>query len=379
MRSSRSRQPKRIVPASRPRIGQEEIRKVSEALHAGWVSSRGPFLDDFERRFCAFVGGHYGIATSSGTTALHLALATLGIGPGDEVIVPDFTMVACVDAVLYTGARPVFVDVSSTTWTLDPEQTSRAVTPKTRAIMPVHLYGHPADMDPVQRLAREHGLAIVEDAAEAHGATYKGKMVGSLGELGCFSFYSNKLMTTGEGGIVIARARSMATRARLLRDLAFAHATRDYRHSEMAFNYRLTNIQAALGLAQLHRLPEAVQHRRKCARTYGALLEGVPGLELPREAPWAKSVFWMYTVRISGGERRRRAIVKALGKRGIDARVGFWPLHKQPFCKPYSSTGQTFPISDRLGSETLSLPSGNGITLSEVRYVANALRDVMAG
>jgi perosamine synthetase len=364
-----------LVPASAPSIGDRERALVDRALREGWISSRGPYVDAFEGRFARWVGVPHGVATTSGTTALHLALAALGVGPGDEVIVPDFTMVACVDAVLYTGATPVFADVDADSWTIDPAEVERLATPRTRAVMPVHLYGHPADMDPIREVARARRFAIVEDAAEAHGSTYRGRRVGALGTVGCFSFYSNKLLTTGEGGMLVTAQGGLAERARSLRDLAFATRERDYRHSSVGFNYRLTNIQAAIGLGQLARLPESIRHRVRCARIYAEVLAGVPGIALPMVAGWAHSVFWMYTVRVLGGAKARERLVREMRRRGVESRVGFWPLHRQPFCARYGRPGQRWPVSTRLGLETLSLPSGNGISEEQVRIAAAAARD----
>jgi perosamine synthetase len=368
---------RRWVPVSTPRIGAEDIRLVTRSLREGWLSSRGPYVEQFERRFARWVGGRFGISTSSGTTALHLALAALGVGPGDRVILPDFTMVACVDAVLYTGATPVFADVDPDYWTLSAELAAPLVTGVTRAIMPVHLYGHPADMDPLLRLSRERSLDVIEDAAEAHGTLYRGHRVGALGSAGCFSFYSNKLLSTGEGGMLVSRDPRVAARAYSLRDLAFAHRERDYHHSTVGFNYRLTSLQSALGLGQLGRIEEHIRHRRACARVYHDVLEGVRGLTLPPEAPWARSVYWMYTVRVRRGPRVRRAVMRALARRGVESRVGFWPLHRQPFCRKFVPRSARFPVSDALGRETLSLPSGNGTRTEDVEYAAQALRDIL--
>jgi perosamine synthetase len=359
------------VPVSAPDLGRAEARTVSTALREGWVSSRGRFITEFEDGFSHFSGGRFGVATTSGTTALHLALATLGIGPGDEVILPDSTMVACLDAVLYTGARPVLVDVDPTTWTLDPDRVEDAITPRTRAIMPVHLYGHPARMDPLLALARRHDLRVVEDAAEAHGALYRGKPVGALGDVGCFSFYSNKVITTGEGGMLVTRRSRIADRARRLRDLAFATSARDYRHSELAFNYRMTNLQAAIGVAQLRRIEGFIQHHRSCARIYADRLRDVEGVELPSEAPWARSVYWMYTVLVRKGDLARRRLMGRLRRAGVETRVAFWPLHRQRFARPEYRGKRRFPVADRIGDAGLSLPSGNGISERMVEHVCD--------
>lgn len=361
------------IPVSAPDIGTAEARLVATALREGWISSRGRFIDEFERRFSVLVGGRYGVATTSGTTALHLALATMRIGPGDEVILPDCTMVSCLNAVLYTGAKPVLVDVDPMTRTIDPDRVEDAITPRTRAIMPVHLYGHPAELDRLLKLAQKHGIRIIEDAAEAHGALFRGNPVGAIGDVGCFSFYSNKIVTTGEGGMIVTRRRELAERARRLRDLAFATAKRDYRHTEPAFNYRMTNVQAAIGVAQLRRFDEFVRHRRRCAQIYAEALAEVGDLELPQEAPWAKSVFWMYTVLVKSGALGKRRLMERLNRSGVESRVAFWPLHKQEFMSRHPPKSAPFAISNRIGECGVSLPSGNGISESMVRHVGHVI------
>jgi perosamine synthetase len=362
------------IPVSAPLLGKQELGLVLTALREGWISSRGRFIDEFETGFSRFVDGRFGVATTSGTTALHLALATLHIGPGDEVILPDCTMVACLDAVLYVGAKPVLVDVDPVTWTLDPEKAEGAITPRTRAIMPVHLYGHPAEMDRLMKLARSHDLKVIEDAAEAHGALFRGRPVGAIGDIGCFSFYSNKIITTGEGGMLVTRHSYLAERARKLRDLAYATQKRDYRHSEMAFNYRMTNIQAAIGVAQLKRINAFIRHRRACARIYTEMLADVEEIVPPPEAPWAKSVYWMYTPLVTRGKGARGKLMNRLRKKMIDSRVAFWPLHKQPFAPRKYQGSPQFQVSDRIGDSGVNLPSGNGISEAMVRRVGQVIR-----
>jgi perosamine synthetase len=365
------------IPVYLPRFGPEEAELVARAVKGGWITSDGPYVARFERAFSRYVGGRYGIATTNGTAALHVALVTLGVGPGDEVIVPDATMVACMDAVLYTGATPVLVDVDPTTWTLDPALVEAAITPRTRAMMPVHLYGHPAEMDRLLRIARAHRIAIIEDAAEAHGSEFRGRRVGNLGEIGCFSFYANKILTTGEGGMVVTRRAGLAERCQRLRELAYASPVRNYHHTEVGFNYRLTDLQAAVGLAQLARMKEFVRHRRECAALYREMLGGTEGLELPNEAPWARSAYWSYVPLVRGGMTRRRRLQEHLARRGIGSRVAFWPMHRQPFAPPKYRGSHGFPVSDRIGRQGLSLPFGNGITLESVGTVAAAVRDAL--
>ncbi len=320
----------------------------------------------------------YGIATTSGTTALHLALVALGVGPGDEVLIPDLTMVACADAVLYTGAKPVFVDIEPRTLTLDPVDLRRKLTRRSRAVMPVHLYGHPARMAEILEISRRYNLLVIEDAAEAHGALYSGLPVGSFGHASCFSFFSNKIITTGEGGMVVTNSLAVAEKAQRFRDLAFAGKRRDYHHSALGFNYRMTNMQAALGLSQLDRIDKFVMHRRECARRYTAGLRDLRGLKVPFEEAWARSVFWMYTIAILGGRRTRASLMKRLERRGIDSRVCFWPLHRQSFLRDEPRSLAGFPVSDYFGTRGLSLPSGNGISLEEVDEVISAIPEELS-
>jgi perosamine synthetase len=362
------------IPVYVPSFGDHETSMVSRAAREGWITSHGPYVQRFERRFTRFVRGEFGIATSSGTAALHVALAALEVGPGDEVIVPDFTMVACLDAVLYTGASPVLVDVDPGTWTLDVDLTEQAVTPRTKAIMPVHVYGHPVDMDPLRRVAQRHRLAIVEDAAEAHGSEYRGTPVGALGDLGCFSFYSNKIIATGEGGMVVTRSARLAEKVERLHELAYESESRNYRHTGVGFNYRLTDLQAAVGLAQLDRLREFVRHRRRCARIYREVLESVEGVELQAEASWAKSAYWTFTILLKGGSTQRDQVAAELLRQRVGSRVAFWPLHRQSFVAKRGLSEGRFEVSDRLGEGGLTLPFGNGITEETVSEVAHAVR-----
>lgn len=360
------------IPMAAPVLGEKEIQYVMNAVKSGWISSVGDYVAEFERSFSAYCGGKYGVATSSGTTALHLALASLGIGSGDEVVIPTFTMIATANSVKYTGATPVLVDSEINTWNIDVSKIKARISPKTKAIMPVHTYGHPVDMDPLLEVAREHGLSVVEDAAEAHGAEYKGKRVGAMGDIGCFSFYANKIITTGEGGMLVTNSDQIAEKARLLRDQAYEKQRR-FLHRLVGFNYRLTNVQAAIGVGQFERISEFVETRRRNARTYNRLLQEVDGLVLPPEAHWAKSVYWMYSVLLK--EKfgiDRDALASRLREHGIDSRPFFYPIHLQP---AYSSLyhGGIYPVSERLCKEGINLPSGNGLTEEQVSQVCKAI------
>jgi perosamine synthetase len=355
-----------------------ELRYVTECIESNWISSAGPFVRRFEAEFASAVGAHFGVACSSGTAALHLALGALGIGPGDEVIVPAFTMIATANAVTYLGARPVLLDAEDETWNLDPRGLEARIGPRTRAIVPVHTYGHPADMDPILALARARGVAVVEDAAEAHGAVYRGRPVGSLGDAAAFSFYGNKIVSTGEGGMLTTARPELDREARRLRDLAFSEE-RHFWHERLAFNYRMTNLQAAVGVAQTERLAELVERRRRHGAMYRERLAGVPGLVLAPERDDVKNVFWMYGVRVQAAFGRSRDALRAwLAGRGIETRGFFVPIHAQPIYRD-AFRGQRFPVAEALAREGLYLPSGPLLTEREIDWVAESLRAAYAG
>jgi perosamine synthetase len=355
-----------MIPVYRPSVGDREKEYVNEALESTWISSKGKFLDRFEAEFAQFAGARHGVATANGTVSLHLAFAALGIGPGDEVIVPTFTYVASVNAIAYTGAKPVFVDSDPVTWNIDPTLIEAAVTPRTRAIEAVHLYGHPADMDPITDIAARHGLSVVEDAAEAHGATYKGRPVGSLGTVASFSFYGNKIVTTGEGGMLVTDDAGLAATARHLRGQGVS-ATRTYWHDVVGFNYRMTNVAAAIGCAQLERVEATLAAKRQIAAWYRTGLDGVRSVELQVDAPWAEPVHWMLSVLVNPAIRD--ALIEHLAARGIESRPFFYPAHTLPM---YPGSG-TFPVAERLGASGINLPSWPGLSEAQVDEVASAL------
>jgi len=348
---------------------------VLDCVDSGWISSLGEYVGRFEREFARFCEARHAVATSNGTTALHLALATLGIGPGDEVLVPDLTFVATASAVRYTGATPVLVDADPVIWALDPADARRKITPRTRAIIPVHIYGHPADLDPLLELAEAHGLSVVEDAAEAHGARYKGRRVGAIGRIGAFSFYGNKIVTTGEGGMLVTNDPALAERAAFLRDHAM-DPRRRYYHPELGFNYRMTNIQAAIGCAQLEQVETILDRRKTIAAAYEKGLGDIPGLGRPPAQPWAESVYWMYSVLVEpvfGPDRD--AVREGLRARGIDSRPFFVPLHEQP---PYRAEAP-FPVATTISRRGINLPSGTGLSLNEINTVCQAMRELGPG
>ena len=366
------------IPVAEPLLAGRELEYVTEAVKSGWISSQGKYVFEFEKRFSEYCGAKYGIAASSGTTALHLALAALDIGEGDEVIIPTFTMIATANVVTYTGARPVLVDSELETWNMDTERIKEKITRKTKAIVVVHTYGHPVDMDAVLDLAETRGLYVIEDAAEAHGAEYKGRKTGGLGDVGCFSFYANKIITTGEGGIVVTSNEEVAEKARILRAHAFSE-DRHFWHRYVGFNYRMSNLQAAIGVAQLENIDKFVEIRRRNAKAYNSLLEDVEGVTLPPEAKWAKNVYWMYSILVNDnfGISRDRFMEK-LEKDAIESRTFFYPVHIQPiYSKLY--VNEKYPVADELSRKGVNLPSGSTLTEQDIAYVAKSIRRAREG
>lgn len=360
-----------FIPIAQPVFGKREEKLVLEGIRSGWVSSAGKFISQFEKSFADFCHSKHGVATSSGTTALHLCLVTLGIGPGDEVLIPSMTFVATANAVSYTGATPVFIDSEMETWNLDPEKIKEKINKRTRAIIPVHLYGHPANMGIITAIGKKYGLFIIEDAAEAHGALYKGKVVGSIGDAACFSFYGNKIITTGEGGMVVTHSKAFAEKVRLLRD----HGTskkRKFYHPKMGFNYRMTNLQAALGLAQMERIDEFIEKKIFIARTYEKYLKPlIPDIVLQPQASWAKSVFWMYSILIQKrGKKNRDYLINSLRKSKIDSRPFFFPLHATPRYK----TAEKLPNANLLGQTGINLPSSFNLSEQQIQFICEKIK-----
>ena len=364
----------RIIPVCEPTLTGKETEYVLDCLESNWISSAGKYIPAFEEQFAAASGCKYGTACANGTVALHLALAALGLEPGDEVILPTFTMIATINAVTYTGATPVLIDSEPATWNMDVEQLAGKITPKTKAIVPVHTYGHPVDMDPVLELADRHGIFVLEDAAEAHGAEYKGRRAGGLGHAAGFSFYANKIITTGEGGMITTNDARMAELTQNLRDHAFS-TERHFWHKYIGFNYRMTNLQAAVGLAQTEMLEQFVESRRRNAALYTKLLKDIPGLVTPPEAKWAKNVFWMYSILVEDEFGMGRDQLRAyLARHGIETRTFFIPMHLQPI---YYNTfkGQRYPVAEMLCQRGFYLPSASSLTTAQINYIANIVHE----
>jgi len=375
-RQGKDRSP--VIVVSEPLLDGRELEYVREAVETGWISSEGRFIAEFERRWAEYCGTAHGIAVSSGTAALQLSMRALNLEPGSEVILPSCTIISCAVAILEAGCVPVLVDSDPETWCLDPDQVAAKITPRTRAIMPVHLFGHPCDMAPLWELAERHGLHIVEDAAEAHGAEYRGRRCGGLGTLGCFSFYANKIVTTGEGGMVVTDDPALADRLRSLRNLCFRRDRR-FLHTELGVNARLTNLQAAVGLAQVERIGDHIARKRRIAAQYGARLAGLP-LALPVERPWARSVYWMYGI-VLDDDVPFDAAECALRLRalGVDSRPFFLGMHEQPaLLERGLFRGERYPVAERLARRALYLPSGLTLSDAELELAADALRRVLA-
>lgn len=359
-------------------IGEAERRNVLRCLDEGWISSEGSFVDEFERGWAAYCGMAHGVAVSNGTTALELALATADLSPGDEVILPSFTIISCVLAVLEARAVPVLVDCDPETWCMDVDQVASRVGPRTRAVMPVHIYGHPVDMDPLLALARGRGLQVIEDAAEAHGAEYRGRRVGGFGSMSCFSFYANKIVTTGEGGMVLTNDAAIAARLRSGRNLAFG-TERRFVHTALGHNYRLTNVQAAIGVAQVASIDERVRRKRDMAAYYTERLARLPQLQLPVERPWATNVYWMYGVVLrDDAPIDRDELTARLRERGVDTRPFFVGMHEQPVLRGLGLFGgERYPETDRISRRGLYLPSGLALTREQQEIVCAAVEDAL--
>lgn len=362
-----------IIPVCEPTLGGRETEYLLDCVESNWISSAGKYIPLFEEKFAAECGCKYGVACLNGTVALHLGLAGLGLEPGDEVILPTFTMIATINAVTYVGATPVLVDSEPCTWNLDVDQVAEKITPRTKAIIPVHTYGHPVDMEPLMALADQHGLFVMEDAAEAHGAEYKGRRAGGLGHAAGFSFYANKIITTGEGGMITTNDGQFAALLANLRDHAFS-SERHFWHKYIGFNYRMTNLQAAIGLAQVEQMGQFIDNRRRNAALYSRLLNEIPGIVTPPEAGNVKNVFWMYSILVEDEFGMTRDELRAyLAKHGVETRTFFIPMHLQPIYYEQFK-GQRFPVAEMLCQRGLYLPSASSLTENHIRYIVDIVQ-----
>lgn len=376
-----------MIPVNEPLLTDRESEYVEACMKTGWISSSGPLIEEFEQKWSRYCERKYGVSVCNGTAALQVSVSTLHLAEGDEVIMPTFTIISCALAVVYAGGTPVLVDVDPRTWTMDVSQVADKITSRTKAIMVVHIYGHPVDMDPIIALADRHGLAIIEDAAEAHGAEYlsqrhsatpQWRRCGSFGTASCFSFYANKLITTGEGGMVLTDDLELAGTLRSLRNLCF-QPERRFSHEELGFNFRFTNMQAALGLAQLERIDQIVARKRWMGQEYTKRLQGIAGLQLPVEEPWARSVYWMYGVVLSEDTGMDAStFARKMTDRGIETRPFFLGMHEQPvFQRRGMFQGERYPIAERLARQGLYLPSGMALTEEQLEYVAKTVREIL--
>ena len=367
---------RRHIPVAAPALVGNEQAYVLDCLKSTWISAKGPYIRRFEGAFSEFCGVRCAVSCSTGTAALHLALLALGIGPGDEVILPTLTYIATANAITYCGARPAFVDSDPRTWNMDPSLLEAAVTSRSKAIVVVHLYGNPVNMDSVLRTARARGLCVIEDAAQAHGAQYRGQRVGALGDLGTFSFYGSKILTTGQGGMVVTNDEELAARVRQLRSQG-TDPSRHYWFPIVGYNYQMTNIAAAIGLAQLEKVDWHLARRRAIARQYRRLLAEMPGISFQAQEPRARSAHWlMGLVLDEHAPISRDSLIVQLANRGIETRPFFWPMHSLPMYQGYIG-GSVYPVAERLAARGLCLPSSAALTDEEVSYVCQQVLQVL--
>jgi len=364
----------RAIPIAMPWVGKDELQAVERVLLSRWLG-QGPEVEEFERKFANYIGTNFAVAVSSGTAALHLALLPHSIGPGDEVIVPTFTYIATANAVLYTGAKPTFVDIDPSTYNIDPSCVKKALTRRTKAIIPVHYAGQPAEMNQIIDIATEYGLTVIEDAAEAAGAIYKGRKVGSIGHTGCFSFAWNKDLTTGEGGMVTTNDEDVARAVESLRNHGKARIGRRDLHTRLGYNYKMTDIQAALGRVQLRKLERTIARKVARARYMSSRLREIKGIIPPFESSDVRHAYQMYTIRVKRKEAgiSRDSLIRHLNDRGIDARVYFHPVHLQPLFKAYRPA-QSLPFAEEAGREVLTLPLYPELKIRDIDFIIKSIK-----
>lgn len=372
-------QPQTInVPVCKPYLWENEIRYVNEALHEGWISSKGRFINDFENKFASFCKSRYAVTVSNATNALHLAIDVLGLGDGDEIIIPDFTMMAPVFAILQNRCIPVFVDIDET-WNMDVDQIESKISKKTKAILVVHNYGHPAYMPAIKRICDKYGLLLIEDCSEAIGAEVDGEFIGNWGDISCYSFYANKIITTGEGGMITTNDPKTFELVKSKKNMAFGTEQFRFEHTAVGYNYRMTNIQAAIGLGQLEYVDHAIAKKIQIANLYMHHLNGVPGVIFPPNKPWAKNVYWVFGILITEAFGCSMAHLQSiLSAQGIETRNFFTPAHKQPFLKGLAIKGE-FPNSTFIHLHGLYLPSFVELKDSEVEDICNIIKDTQQG
>lgn len=357
------------IPISIPNLGGNEYKYLMDAFLSTWISSKGKYISEFENKFSQYCQTSYGVAVSNGTVALHLALVTLGIGKGDEVIVPDLTFAATINAVLHAGATPVIVDIEEDSWCINPEEVEKAITEKTKAIIPVHLYGQPCDMEKIIEIADRHNLKVIEDCAEAHGAEFNGHKVGSFGDVGCFSFFANKVITTGEGGMCITKNKQLADKMRVLRDHGMSTSKR-YWHECVGFNYRMTNLQAAIGLAQLERIDIILNEKEKLEELYKSVMQDLKGITFQRNnIKNRKKITWMISALYSGDKQK---LMEKFINNKIETRPFFYPLSEMPIYKDYVFSAKNSKSISKLG---INFPTNKVININVLLKLKGYLKD----
>lgn len=369
-----------FIPVNEPLLDGNEKKYLCECIDSGWISSEGPFVQRLEKEFASRMGRRFGIAVANGSVALDAAVKALDLGPGDEVIMPTFTIISCAAAIVRSGAIPVLVDSEPDTWNMDLRQVEQKITPRTRAVMAVHIFGLPVDMDALLAITEPRGIKVIEDAAQMHGQTVRGRPCGSFGDLSTFSFYPNKHVTTGEGGIIVANDEALAERCRGLRNLCFMPQKR-FVHEELGWNFRMSNLQAALGCAQLERLDTFVARKRNMGRRYDELLADVRDIQRPlTSTAWAENIYWVYGLVLDDAlPFDAEEAMRRLGAKGIGCRPFFWPMHEQPvFRRMGLFAGESYPVAERMARRGFYLPSGMALTGAQMDRVADMLKEVIA-
>jgi perosamine synthetase len=368
------------IPVNTPLLNGNEEKYLVDCIRTGWISSEGPAVSEFEKKFSHYVGRMYGVAVSNGSAALEVAVKALGISENDEVIMPTFTIISPAAAVFKCGAKPILVDSDPYTWNMNVGDIEAKITSKTKAIVVVHMYGLPVDMDPVLELAKRYNLKIIEDAAEMHGQTYNGKMCGSFGDVSIFSFYPNKHITTGEGGMIVTDNEELSEKCKFYRNLCFIPRRR-FVHEELGWNYRLTNLQAALGLAQLETIDNAVVKKREIGKKYQGAFAGIENIQLPlAKTSYSENIYWVFGIIIKGdnAEQKLTDLVSKLGKKGVGTRPFFWCMHEQPV---FNNIGwyinEKYPIAEGIARCGFYLPSGLGLKHEEQDYVISTFKDLI--
>jgi perosamine synthetase len=370
----------KFIPVNEPLLDGNEMKYLLQCIETGWISSEGPFIREFEEKFAARVGRKHGIAVTNGTAALDATVDALGIGPGDEVIMPTFTIISCITQIIRCGAIPVLVDSDPETWNMNVGEIEKKITKRTKAIMVAHIYGLPVDMNPVLDIANRYGLKVIEDAAEMHGQTYYGKPCGSFGDISTFSFYPNKHLTTGEGGMIVTDDDLLAETCRSLRNLCFQPQKR-FVHERLGWNLRMTNMQAAIGLAQLERLSEFVERKHSMGRLYFEYLKNIPGIQLPlRKTDYADNIYWVFGIVLDKATGfSAEDIMSRLASKGVGTRPFFYPMHQQPVLKRRGLfAGEHYPVAERLSQQGFYIPSGMSLDEDQIEYCAKALCETLS-